>query len=129
MRYDNPDALTFASHDQMSVARKGDRLIRGKHPVTQPVNAFLDAMRIDWADHSVTERADYVRRELAILRDPLGLLDEDDHVTFAELTLGELYHARIVLTRLLPFMVEAASAVSAGGPAPDEERSDADQPP
>lgn len=122
LRYGLPDSLTYASHDRMSVARKGERLIRGDMSAVQPVNGFLDAMREDWADSSPAERIDYIHRELAVLADPLSLLDENDHITCADYTLGELYHARLVLTRLLPFMIAAATEQGRGEHCPEDKQ-------
>lgn len=102
------DALTYASHGPSSVARKGDRLLRGPEPPTQPVNWHLHAMREDWDLLTVSERVEAVRGSLLFIADPVSHLDEHDHVTLADYTLGELYHSRLVLQRLLPHLIEAA---------------------
>lgn len=65
-------------------------------------------MREDWDEHDAAGRVEYIRGQLELIEHPIELLDEFDHVTHADLTLGELYHARKVLTRLLPFMIDAA---------------------
>lgn len=104
----NDDALTYASHGPSSVARKGDRLLRGPLPSTQPVNEYLHAMREDWDFLTIAERVETVRGSLLFIADPVSELDEHDHVTLADYTLGELYHARLVLLRLLPLLIGAA---------------------
>lgn len=106
--FGNPDAVTYASHGEWSVASIGGRQVRGRKPPTQPVNTFLEVMREDWDQHDASGRVEYIRGQLELIEHPLDMLDEFDHVTNADYTLGELYHARKVLTRLLPFMVEAA---------------------
>lgn len=75
------DALTYASHGPSSVARKGDRLLRGPEPPTQPVNWHLHAMREDWDLLTVSERVEAVRGSLLFIGDPVSHLDEHDHVT------------------------------------------------
>jgi hypothetical protein len=99
---------TYASHGLSSAARKGDRALRGPLPPTQPVNASLHAMREDWDLLTIPERVDRARAELLFIADPVSQLDEHDHDTLADYTLGELYHARLVLLRLLPLLIEAA---------------------
>lgn len=63
-------------------------------------------MRLD--QHDAAGRIEYIRGQLELIEHPLDLLDEFDHVTYADYTLGEQYHATKVLTRLLPFMIDAA---------------------
>lgn len=106
--FGNPDASTFASHGETSVARIAGREIRGPLRPRQPVNEFLHVMREDWDELDAAGRVEYIRGQLELIEHPLDMLDDFDHVTSADYTLGELYHARKVLTRLLPFMVEAA---------------------
>lgn len=102
--------MTYASHGPGSVARKGDRLLRGSMTPEQPVNEYLEAMREDWNLLTAAERVERVRSDLLFIADPVSELNEYDHDTLAGYTLGELYHARHVLTRLLPHLVEAASS-------------------
>lgn len=109
----DPDARTFASHGETSVARltaEGPS-IRGSRPPRQATNAFLWALREDWAAHTTAERIDYVHHSLNTLRNPLDALSAD---VWGDLTLGEMEHARKVLTRLLPFLIGAANAESTG---------------
>lgn len=101
------EAATYASHGEMSVASVQGRTVRGPKPPLQPVNEFLESMREDWDDHDAAGKVEYIRSQLRVIANPVDLLDEFDHTTCADYTLGELYHARVVLTRLLPFMVEA----------------------
>ena len=102
--------ITYASHGLTSAARRGGRLLRGPLPATQPVNEFLHSMREEWDSLTTAQRVERVRQELLFIADPVAQLDEDDHYTFADLTLGELYHARLVLVRLLPHLISAAAA-------------------
>ena len=67
-------------------------------------------MREDWDLLTVSERVEAVRGSLLFIADPVSHLDEHDHVTLADYTLGELYHSRLVLQRLLPHLIEAADA-------------------
>ena len=103
----DPYADTYASHGPSSVARKGDRLLRGPLPPTQSVNEYLHAMREEWDNLTIAERIESVRASLLFIADPVSQLDEFDHSTLADLTLGELYHARLVLLRLLPHLTAA----------------------
>lgn len=113
LEYGHPDAVTFASHGETSVARltSEGRTIRGPLVPRQPTNAILWAMREDWAAHSTAERIHYVHAQLRSIRDPLGHFDTD---VYGDLTLAELHHAEKVLTRLLPFLIGAANAESTG---------------
>lgn len=106
----DPYAVTYASHGPSSVARKGDRLLRGPLPPTQPVNEYLHAMREDWDNLTTAERVEAVRGSLLFIADPVSQLDEFDHSTLADYTLGELYHARLVLMRLLPHLIAATES-------------------
>jgi hypothetical protein len=110
MAVDDSDAATYASHGPSSVARKGDRLLRGPLPPAQPVNEYLHAMREDWDNLTNAQRVENVRASLLFIADPVSHLDEFDHSNLADLTLGELYHARLVLLRLLPHLTVAADA-------------------
>ena len=101
---------TYASHGLSSVARKGERLLRGSSPPAQAVNEFLHAMREDWDLRTSAQRIETVRWALLFIADPVSQLDEYDHDTWSDCTLGELYHARLVLLRLLPHLVAAASS-------------------
>ena len=109
----DPGAQTFASHGVTSVARRSvdGPTIRGDRPPRQATNSFLWAMREDWAAHTTAERIHYVHSQLNVLRDPLEYLDPE---VWSDLSLAELHHAREVLTRLLPFLIGAANAESAG---------------
>nr|WP_181716205.1 hypothetical protein [Cryobacterium sp.]QJS06007.1 hypothetical protein [Cryobacterium sp.] len=78
-------------------------------PPVQPVNEYLNAMREDWHILTVAERVEAVRGGLLFIADPVSQLDEHDHDTLADYSLGELYHARLVLLRLLPYLIEAAT--------------------
>jgi hypothetical protein len=99
--------MTYASHGTDSAARKGDRFLRGPLPPTQPVNEFFHAMREDWDNLTHTQRVDNVRASLLVIADPVSELNDFDRSTLAGLTLGELYHARLVLLRLLPYLTAA----------------------
>lgn len=100
---------TYVSHGLSSVARKGERALRGPLPPTQPVNEYLHAMREDWDVLTIAERVETVRAALLFIADPVSQLYEHDHDTLADYTLGELYHARLVLLRLLPHLIAAAT--------------------
>lgn len=100
--------MTYASHGPLSVARKGERVLRGSLPPVQPVNQFLEVMREDWDSLTVAQRIADVRVSLLLIADPVSALDEHDHETLADYTLGELYHARLVLLRLLSVLIDAA---------------------
>ena len=100
--------LTYASHGAGSVARKDGRLLRGPLAPTQPVNGYLESLREDWDLLTIAERLEDTRRDLLFIADPVSQLDEYDHVTLADYTLGELYHARLVLLRLLLHLIAAA---------------------
>lgn len=75
----------------------------GASPIN-PVNNVLAGMREFWPGMTVEEKLTQLRGELLFLADPVSHMDEHDHVTLADLTLGELYHARVVITRLLAWM-------------------------
>lgn len=108
-----PAATTFASHGPGSVARKNGRRVRGGADPNQPVNDFLDCMRVDWDSLTIAERIVDVRRSLLFIADPVSDIDEFGH-PLGSYTLGELYHARVVLLRLLPHLVEANTASEEG---------------
>ena len=101
--------MNYASHGPSSVARRGERKLRGPLPASQPVNEFLEVMREDWDLLTIAERIETVRGALLFIADPVSQLDEHDHDTLAGHTLGELYHARLVLLRLLPHLIAAAT--------------------
>ncbi|MFC5931533.1 hypothetical protein D6T64_04165 [Cryobacterium melibiosiphilum] len=64
-------------------------------------------MREDWGNLTAAERVETTRAALLFIADPVSELDEYDHDTLADYTLGELYHARVVLLRLLPHLIAA----------------------
>lgn len=110
MAYRASEALTYASHGPDSAARRGDLYLRGSLRPMQPVNEFLHCMRDGWDRLTAAQRAERVRQDLLFIADPVTHLEWNDPLAFADLTLGELHHARAVLLRLLPHLVAAARA-------------------
>lgn len=102
-------ATTFASHGPCSVARKDGRRIRGEAAPSQPVNKLLESLREGWDLLTVAERIAEVHQMLLFIADPMLDIDEFGHV-LSDCTLGELYHARVVLLRLLPHLITADTA-------------------
>lgn len=104
-----PPATTFASHGPGSMARKIGRRIRGEAAPNQTVNELLENLREDWDLLTAAERIAKVHQSLLFIADPVSELDEFGHV-LSDYTLGELYHARVVLLRLLPYLITADTA-------------------
>ena len=82
---------------------------RGGAPLHNPVNNVLSSLREMWPDYTTEEKLTALRQELLFLADPVSSMNEFDHITMADLTLGELYHARLVMTRLLTWLEQATS--------------------
>lgn len=91
----------YSSADEGSVAPRR----RNGAPTINPVNDFLAAMREEWFWKSNEEKLRLLRHELLFIADPVSHLDEYDHVTLSGLSLGELYHARLVIHRLV-YLIE-----------------------